>query len=135
MSRILAIDYGSKRSGIAVSDPLKIIANPLTTVQTNELLDFLKDYTNKEDVDTIIIGMPKKVTGEDSETMKLIRPFVEKLRKIFPDKRVELVDERFTTKIAFQAMIDAGLKKSSRNNKNGIVDKLSATIILQTFMQ
>lgn len=135
MSRILAIDYGRKRCGIAVSDPLKIIAGALDTVATNELFDFVSKYIAVEGVDTLVMGYPKQVTGELSETMKYITPFVNRFSKAFPNIKVEMVDERFTTKLAFRTMIDAGLKKSDRNNKNGIVDKVSATIILQTYME
>lgn len=135
MGRILAIDYGTKRTGIAVTDPLKIIANGLCSVATHELFDFLKGYIEKESVECIVMGEPHKVTGEESETMKQIRPFVNRLRKAFPNIPVEMVDERFTTKIAQRAMIDGGLKKSDRNNKNGTVDMVSATIILQTYME
>lgn len=134
MGRILAIDYGKKRCGLAVTDPLQIVPGPLTTVATGELMAFLKDYVVHEDVDVIVMGKPTTVRGEDSETMNYIRPFLGRLRKEMPQMKVEMVDERFTTKIAFQTMLDAGLKKSDRNNKNGIVDKVSATIILQTYM-
>jgi putative Holliday junction resolvase len=134
MGRLLAIDYGKKRCGIAVSDPMKIIANGLTTVATHELFDWLKNYMSKEEVDVLIIGEPKKVTGEYSETMKYIEPFVNRVRKNFPTLKIEMVDERFTTKLAFQAMIDGGVKKHNRDNKNGTVDMVSATIILQTYM-
>lgn len=134
MGRLLAIDYGKKRCGIAVSDPMKIIANGLTTVATHELFDWLKNYMSKEEVDVLIIGEPKKVTGEYSETMKYIEPFVNRIRKNFPNLKIEMVDERFTTKLAFQAMIDGGVKKHNRDNKNGTVDMVSATIILQTYM-
>ncbi len=135
MGRILAIDYGKKRCGIAVSDPQKIIANGLTTVATHELIDFLKKYSATEDVELIVLGEPKRVDGTDSETMNYIRPFLARMKKEMPQMKIEMVDERFTTKLAFQSMLDAGLKKSSRNNKNGIVDKVSATIILQTYME
>ena len=134
MGRILAIDYGKKRTGIAVTDPLKIIANGLTTVATKDLFDFLKEYMQKEPVERIVMGEPHKVTGEESETMAYIKPFVNRLHNAYPDLPVVMVDERFTTKIAQRAMIDGGLKKSDRNNKNGVVDMVSATIILQTYM-
>jgi putative Holliday junction resolvase len=134
MGRLLAIDYGKKRCGIAVSDPMKIIANGLTTVATHELFDWLKEYMKKEEVEVLIIGEPKKVTGEYSETMKYIEPFVNRVRKAYPTLKIEMVDERFTTKIAFQAMLDGGVRKQDRNNKNGTVDMVSATIILQTYM-
>lgn len=135
MSRILAIDYGKKRCGLAVSDPLAIIANGLKTVATTELYDYIKNYIENENVSTLVVGYPRKVTGEESETMALIRPFVNRVKKTFPTLTIELVDERFTTKIAQRTMIEAGLKKSDRNNKNGTVDMVSATIILQTYME
>lgn len=118
-----------------MSDPLKIIAGALDTVATAELFDYISKYIAAEDVDTLVVGLPRQTNGEDSETMKYIRPFVGRFRKAHPGIRLEMVDERFTTKLAFRAMLDAGLKKSDRNNKNGIVDKVSATIILQTYME
>lgn len=135
MSRILAIDYGKKRCGVAVSDPLRIIANPLDTVPANQLLKFITDYVAREDVQTIVIGEPHKLDGSDSETMTYIRPFLRQLKKALPDMQVEMVDERFTTKIATRAMIDGGVSRKDRNNKTGLVDRVSATIILQTYME
>ncbi len=135
MGRIIAIDYGKKRTGIAVTDPMQIIANGLTCVATHELFDFLKQYMQTEQVERIVIGKPQKVNGEDSETMKYIVPFVNRLKKSYPNLPIELIDERFTTKIAFQAMIDGGVKKKDRNCHNGTVDMVSATIILQTYME
>lgn len=134
MSRILAIDYGRKRCGIAVSDPLKIIANGLTTVASHELFDFVSKYMKEESVDTIVIGLPKQTTGEASESMKYIQPFANRLKNSFPDMPIVWVDERYTSKMAFQTMIDSGLKKSARRDK-GLVDQISATIILQTYME
>ncbi len=134
MSRILAIDYGRKRCGIAVSDPLKIIANGLTTVASHELFDFVSKYMKEEFVDTIVIGLPKQTTGEASESMKYIQPFANRLKNSFPDMPIVWVDERYTSKMAFQTMIDSGLKKSARRDK-GLVDQISATIILQTYME
>lgn len=134
MSRLLAIDYGKKRVGIAVSDSLQLIANGLTTVETPRLFDFLNDYLQKEKVSTIIVGLPKDLNYEQSENMKRIEPFVNRLRKLYPDIRVEYFDERFTSKMAFQTMIDAGLKKKERQNK-ALVDEISATIILQGYME
>ncbi len=131
----MAIDYGKKRCGLAVTDPLKIIAGALTTVDTQSLMTFIKKYTAEEDVEKIVIGKPTKVSGEPSETMAYINQFLQKMRREMPSMPVELVDERFTTKIAFQAMIDGGLKRAERNNKNGIVDRVSAAIILQTYME
>lgn len=135
MGRIVAIDYGRKRTGIAVTDPMQIIANGLTCVATHELFDFLKQYMQAEQVERIVIGKPQKVNGEDSETMKYIVPFVNRIKKSYPDLPIEMVDERFTTKIAFQAMIDGGVKRKDRNCHNGTVDMVSATIILQTYME
>lgn len=134
MSRLLSIDYGKKRTGIAVSDPLQIIANGLTTVETTNIFDFLKDYLGKEDVETIIVGLPKQMSGELSENMKRIEPFVNRLKKVYPNINIEYYDERFSSKMAHQAMIDGGLKKKARRNKE-LVDEISATIILQGYME
>lgn len=133
MGRVLAIDYGTKRTGIAVTDVLRIIATPLETVQTLELLNFLKVYLQKETVDEFVVGMPKTLKNEDSAIAPLVRKFVEELKKTFPDKPVHLADERFTSSIAMRAMIDGGMKKKDRQEK-GNVDKISATIILQSFL-
>lgn len=133
MGRILAIDYGRKRSGVAVTDPLKIIANGLTTVRTCDLMDFLKDYMQKEQVERIIVGLPKQMSGELSENMKYIEPFVRNLRKQVTVP-VEMFDERFTSVLAHKAMLDGGLKKKDRQNK-ALVDEISATIILQSYME
>lgn len=133
MGRILAIDYGKVRTGIAVTDELKIIASGLTTVATEELLTFLKDYTKKENVEGFVIGKPKQLNNTDSESEVLIAPFVEKLQKAFPNIPIYRIDERFTSKMAFQTMIDSGLKKKQRRNK-GLVDEISATIILQSYL-
>ncbi len=135
MSRILAIDYGKKRCGLAVSDPDRIIAGPLATVAAHELLKFLQDYTSREDVGVIVMGEPHRLDGTDSETMSYIRPFLRQLKKAMPDMPVEMVDERFTTRIAQRAMIDGGVSKKDRNNKNGLVDRVSATLILETYME
>ncbi len=134
MARILSIDFGKKRTGIAVSDPLQIIANGLTTVETAKIFDFLKDYLQKEKVSTIIVGLPKQMNNEVSENMKRVEPFVNRLRKLYPDIPVEYFDERFSSKMAHQAMIDGGLKKKDRQNK-ALVDEISATIILQGYME
>ncbi|SKC76499.1 Holliday junction resolvase RuvX [Ohtaekwangia koreensis] len=133
MGRILAIDYGTKRTGIAVTDTLRIIATPLETVPSNDLLNFLKVYLQKETVDEFVVGMPKTLKNEDSEIAPLVRKFVEELKKTFPDKPVHLADERFTSSMAMRAMIDGGMKKKDRQVK-GNVDKISATIILQSFL-
>lgn len=134
MSRLLSIDYGKKRTGIAVSDPLQIIANGLTTVETSKLFEFLEDYLKKEEVESIIVGLPKQMSGELSENMKRIEPFVNRLKKLYPNINIEYFDERFTSKLAHQAMIDGGLKKQDRKNKE-LVDEISATIILQGYME
>ena len=127
MSRIIAIDYGKKRTGIAVTDILQLIANGLTTVPTTELMDFLLNYVAKEPVERIIVGHPKQMNNEDSENMKRIVPFVNLLKKKLPQIPVELVDERFTSVLAHQAMLDGGLKKKARQDK-ALVDEISATI-------
>lgn len=134
MGRILGIDYGRKRCGIAVTDPLKIIANGLTTVPSHTLIDFLQDYTKKESVEKIIVGLPKQLNGEPSESMKYITPFLNRLKKVLPDIPVEMYDERFTSTIAHRAMIDGGMKKSDRQNKD-IVDAIAASIILNDYLQ
>jgi putative Holliday junction resolvase len=134
MARILAIDYGSKRVGIAVTDPLQIIATALTTVGSHEVMAFLKDYIAKEPVERIVVGEAKNLDGTPAESARLIEPFVKGLKKNFPKIPVEMEDERFTSKIAFQSMIDSGLSKSKRRDKN-MVDKISAVIILQSYLE
>ncbi len=134
MGRILAIDYGRKRVGIAVSDPMKMIANGLTTVHPKDLIEFLKDYFNKEKVDTLVVGYPRKMNNQASEAVNYINPFLKKFKKEFPDIPVQLEDERFTSKMAQQAMIDGGMKKGERQKKENI-DRISATIILQSYLQ
>lgn len=133
MGRILAIDYGTKRTGIAVTDPMRIIATPLETVLTTTLLSFLKAYAQREAVDEFVIGMPKTLKNEDSQIAPEVRKFVVALKSAFPEKAVHEVDERFTSSMAQQAMIDGGMKKKDRQVK-GNADKISATIILQSFM-
>lgn len=134
MGRILSIDYGQKRTGIAVTDPMQIIANGLTTVSTAELFDFIVQYVGREPVERIVVGLPRQNSGEYSENMKRITPFVNRLRKQLPDIPVEYVDERFTSVLAHRTMLDAGLKKKERQNK-ALVDEISACIILQTYME
>lgn len=134
MGRIISIDYGSKRTGLAVTDKLKLIAGGLTTVPTNELLSFLEDYTKKELVERIIIGLPKQMNNQPSESMKYIKPFVSLLQKKFPNIPIEYVDERFTSVLAHQAMLEGGLKKKNRQNK-ALVDEISAVIILQSYLE
>ena len=133
MARLMAIDYGSKRVGIAVTDPLQIIATGLTTVHSKDLIEFLKIYISKEEVECIVVGEPKRMNNEPSESARFIEPFVVHLKRTFPLIRVERLDERFTSKMAFQTMIDSGLKKKDRQNKE-LVDEISAVIILQSYM-
>ena len=133
LGRILAIDFGKKRTGIAVTDELQIIASGLTTVNTKELIPFLKDYTKKENVELFIIGKPKQMDNSDSESEELILPFLKKLEKSIPNIPFKREDERFTSKMAFQTMIDSGLNKKQRQNK-ALVDEISATIILQSYL-
>ena len=133
MARILAIDYGKKRTGIAVTDEFQIIASGLTTVPTKELYPFLKDYTNNEKVELFLVGEPKQMNNSASESEALIVPFLDELIKMFPSIPIKRIDERFTSKMAFQTMIDSGLKKKQRQNK-ALVDEISATIILQSYL-
>ncbi len=134
MARLLAIDYGKKRTGIAVTDTLQMIANGLATVETKDLEKFIVDYLAKEEVATIVVGKPTQMNGEDSENMKRIEPFFNRLKKLFPDKEVVYYDERFTSVLAHQAMLQSGIGKKARQNK-GLVDKISATIILEDYLQ
>ena len=134
MSRILAIDYGQKRTGLAVTDPLQIIANGLTTVPTAQLEAFITDYVKREEVERIVVGLPRQNSGEYSENMRRITPFVNRLKKVLPNIPVEMGDERFTSVLAHRAMLDAGLKKKDRQNK-ALVDEISACIILQSYME
>lgn len=133
MGRIVAIDYGKVRTGLAVTDELQIIAFGLTTVSTTSLLAFLKDYVTKEKVERFVIGEPKQMNGSASESEALIVPFIEQMKATFPSILIERQDERFTSKMAFQTMIDSGLKKNQRKNK-ALVDEISATIILQAYL-
>lgn len=134
MGRLLSIDYGKKRTGIAVSDSLQIIANGLTTVETSKIFEFLEQYLQKEVVSCIVVGLPKQMNNEPSENMKRVEPFVNRLRKLYPQIPVEYWDERFSSKMAQQTMRDAGLKKKDRQNKE-LVDEISAAIILQGYME
>ncbi|MCL2027179.1 MAG: Holliday junction resolvase RuvX [Bacteroidales bacterium] len=134
MGRIFAIDYGQKRVGIAVTDELKLIANGLTTVPSAEIFDFLKTYLSKENVELFLVGEPKQMDGTPSESSRFVEPFVKKLAQTFPSIPIKRVDERFTSKMAFQSMIDMGLKKKDRQNK-ATVDKISATIMLQSYLE
>ncbi len=133
MARILAIDYGTKRTGIAVTDTLQIIASGLTTVNTGELLQFLQDYTSTEQVELFLVGEPKQMDNSASESEKHILTFIESLKETCPTIPIKRVDERFTSKMAFQTMIDSGLKKNQRKNK-GLIDEISATLILQSYL-
>lgn len=133
MARILAIDYGQKRTGLAVTDPLRITANPLLTVETATLREWLKTELAKGEIDTVVIGHPTQLNGADSESMQYIRPFEEWFRKQFPAIPLESYDERFTSTLAHRAMIDGGLKKSARRDK-AVVDKIAACIILEDYL-
>lgn len=134
MPRILSIDYGLKRTGIAVTDPLKIIATGLTTIPSNTLIPFLKDYFMKEAVELVIIGEPKNWDDSDTHATPLVKSIIKKLMKEFPAMRIKTVDERFTSKMASQAMIDMGMKKMQRRNKS-LVDEIAATIMLQEYLR
>lgn len=134
MGRIMAIDYGKKRTGLAVTDPVRIIATALTTVETPTLLSYIKDYCAREQVDIFVVGLAKHMDNSWSESMEYIEPFVKQLEEAFPEKEIARVDERFTSKIAFQTMIDSGLKKKQRRDK-GMIDQISATIMLQDYLK
>ncbi len=134
MGRIVAIDYGQKRTGIAVTDELKIIATGLTTVRTHDLTDFLKDYVGKNSVECFVVGDAKQMNNTASESAKFIEPFVNRLKILFPSIPVERLDERFTSLMATRAIREAGLKKKDRQNKS-LVDTVSATILLQSYME
>lgn len=134
MARIMAIDYGSKRVGIAVTDSMQMIATGLTTVHSKDLIEFLKRYVQDEEVECIVVGEPKRMNNEPSDSARFIEPFVKHLKRTFPKIKVERMDERFTSKMAFQTMIDSGLKKKDRRNK-ALIDEISATIILQSYME
>ncbi|MBR4536011.1 MAG: Holliday junction resolvase RuvX [Bacteroidales bacterium] len=133
MGRIIAIDYGQKKVGFAVTDELQICANGLETVHVSKAFDFLKDYVSREKVDVIVVGDPRKMDNSQSDSARFIEPFVNRVRKEIPDIPLVRMDERFTSKMAFQTMIDAGLGKKARQNKE-LVDKISATIILQSYL-
>jgi putative holliday junction resolvase len=133
MGRLLAIDYGSKRVGIAVSDPLQIIASPLETVHSKDIISFLTQYNIKEGIDAFVVGMPKRLDNTDTHSTQQVIAFVKHLQRTFPDKPVHCIDERFTSSMATRALIDGGMKKKDRQVK-GNVDKVSAAIILQSYM-
>ena len=134
MSRILSIDYGLKRTGIAVTDEMQIIASGLTAIPSETLIPFLKDYFSKEKVGKVIIGEPKQMNGNPSESALIIEKFIKVFQKEFPEMILDRVDERFTSKMAFQTMIDSGLKKNQRKNK-ALIDEIAATIMLQDYLQ
>ena len=133
MGRILAIDYGRKRTGLAVTDILRITANPLLTIETKDVMNWLSDYFSKEQVDEVVIGHPTQMNGEESESMNYIRPFMGNFKKQFPDKPITMYDERFTSVLAHQAMLAGGMKKKDRQNK-AVVDKIAACIILEGYL-
>ncbi|MCQ2132469.1 MAG: Holliday junction resolvase RuvX [Bacteroidaceae bacterium] len=134
MGRILAIDYGKRRTGIAVTDTMQMIANPLTTVETPTLFDFIKNYVDNEEIDCIIVGKPLQTNGEASENMKRVEPFFNRLRKLYPSITIEYYDERFTSVLAHRVMIDSGIGKKARQDK-ALVDKISASIILGDYLE
>jgi len=134
VGRILAIDYGKKRAGLAVTDPMKMIANGLETVHPNSLLQYLKEYCRREPVELFVVGYPRQMNNADSEAVEYIKPFIKKLDQTFPDIPVELEDERFTSKMAQASMIQGGMKKKQRQDKSNI-DRISATIILQSYLE
>ena len=133
--RILSIDYGKKRTGLAVTDPLQIIANGLATVSTSELFDYLKKYTSQEQVERIVIGRPTQPNGKPSENLVRVEQFVNRWRKAMPEIPIEYYDERFTSVLAHQAILDSGIGKKARRENKGLVDEISATIILQDWMR
>lgn len=135
MGRILSIDYGKKRTGLAVTDPLKLIANGLATVETSGLFDFLKDYVSREGVEEIVIGRPTQPNGQPSENLGRVEQFVNRWKKAVPTVPITFYDERFTSVIAHQAMIASGVGKKRRREDKGLVDEISATIILQDYMK
>lgn len=134
MSRILSIDFGKKRTGLAVTDPLQIIANGLTTVDTKDLLDYLLNYTRKEEVERIVIGKPTQPNGRPSENLARVENFVNRWRKACPMVPIDYYDERFTSVLAHRAILDGGVRKRIRRENKGLVDEVSATIILQDYM-
>ena len=135
MGRIIAIDLGTKRTGIAVTDSLKMVAGPLQTVETNALVEFLQSYFHKEDVETIVLGFPKHLDGTPNEMTPRVISLKDRLTKLFPGKKLVLIDERFTSKMAMQSMIAMGSKKKDRREKTGNLDKVSAAIILQSYLE
>ncbi len=133
MGRIIGIDYGNKRIGLAVTDPLQIFASPLDTVSQQEFYNYIENYQKTEAIEAFVIGYPVQMNNEPSESVKHIDPFIKKLKRAFPGKQIHLIDERFTSRMAFQTMIDGGVSKNDRRDKS-IVDRISAAIILQSFL-
>jgi len=134
MGRVIAIDYGKKRVGIAVTDPTQLIANSLKTIPTHTIWEFFSEYFQNEQVEKVVVGYPRKLNNEASEAVIYINPFLKKFRKKYPETALEILDERFTSQMAFRAMIDGGVKKQKRRDK-GLVDAVSATIILQSYLE
>jgi putative Holliday junction resolvase len=134
LGRILALDIGRKRTGIAITDSLKLIANGVATISTGEVIKYLLNYPNLKEVELFVVGMPRQMNNEPSEAVKYVEPVINRLRKVYPDIPIQLVDERFTSKIAHQTMLNGGLKKKDRQNK-ALVDTISATIILQSYLE
>lgn len=135
MGRILAIDYGRKRTGLAVTDILRIVPNGLTTIASHTLIQYLDDYMKREDVDIIVVGHPKQMNNQESESWKYIKPMLDKLKQKFPTKEIVLYDERFTSKLAQKAILDMGIKKQRRQSDKSLIDEISATIILRDYME
>lgn len=135
MARVLAIDLGTKRTGLAVTDPLKITANPLETIESDKLLTYLQAYCAKEEVEALVLGHPTRLNGQDNEMTPKVLKLKEDLEKVFPNKKIVLIDERFTSKMAMQTMIAMGSKKKDRKEKAGNLDKVSAAIILQSYLE
>lgn len=134
MARILAIDFGRKRSGIAVTDELQMIANPLTTVLSKDLLDFIANYMQENEVESVVVGEPKTMQNTPSDASRFIEPFIQRFKKRFPDMPLARMDERFTSRMAFQTMIDSGIGRKARQNK-ALVDSISASLILQSYLE
>ena len=133
MGRIIGIDYGTKRIGLAVTDPMQIFASPLVTIKPEDFDNFIEGYLKTEEVDAFVIGYPVQMNNQPSESVRYINPFIKKLKKTFPDKHLHLVDERFTSQMALRTMIDGGVKRKDRKDKS-MVDKISASIILRSFL-
>lgn len=135
MGRIMCLDYGQKRVGVAVTDPLQIIASGLTTIDTKDIYTFIETYFAKEKVELLVVGLPRQMNGELSDSYRFIKPFLDNMKKRMPDVKIEMCDERFTSRIAQRAIIDGGVKKSVRRDNKGLVDMVSASIILQSYLE